>query len=88
MQTFDTQVPFGGGALAGKLEIGGFKFKKTLQNPPELMLEGEIQKLTSWAKKLAQALPRVTVFHLAIIDTASKLEACIFFVADKRTAWW
>jgi hypothetical protein len=52
---------------AGKLEIGGFKFKKTLQNPPELMLEGEIQKLTSWAEKLAQALPRVKVPDLTFI---------------------
>ena len=51
---------------AGKLEIGGFKFKKTLQNPPELMLEGEIQKLTSWAQKLAQALPRVKVRNIAV----------------------
>lgn len=63
----------------GKLEIGGFKFKKTLQNPPELMLEGEIQKLTSWAEKLAQALPRVKVLapDLTVISKNAKLVLCI-----------
>ena len=40
---------------------GGFKFKQTLQNPPPTMLEGEITKLTTWALKLAQSLPRVVV---------------------------
>jgi hypothetical protein len=45
----------------GEVEIGGFLFKKLLQNPPPQLLEQEVQKLTDFGSLLAGALPRVRV---------------------------
>ena len=55
----------------GKLEIGGFKFKKCFQNPPPSMLEGEVRKITDWSMALAQSLPRLKVEPVTVVKVGS-----------------
>lgn len=43
----------------GPVEIGGWKYKYTWQNPPPSLLEAEIAKNTGFALTLARCLPRV-----------------------------
>lgn len=45
----------------GSIEIGGFKYKKLTQNPPEPMLRFECKSNTDFALILARSLPRVVV---------------------------
>ena len=45
----------------GRVEIGGWRYKYTWQNPPPPLLEAEIAKNTEFALTLARALPRVAV---------------------------
>jgi Predicted carboxypeptidase len=45
----------------GEVEIGGFNFKFTLQNPPTAYLQQEVEKTGKYLIKSAAALPKVTI---------------------------
>jgi murein tripeptide amidase MpaA len=52
----------------GDVEIGGFNFKFTHQNPPENFLNGVMEQMTRFMLRFAQSMPRLTV------DTLEKEE--------------
>ena len=45
----------------GDIEIGGFNFKFTQQNPPESFLNGVLEQMTRFMIRFAQVVPRLTV---------------------------
>ena len=49
----------------GEVEIGGFDFKFTVQNPPCHFLEQEVEKGTRFMMRYAAALPHLTVTQAA-----------------------
>jgi len=45
----------------GKVEIGGFNYKFTIQNPPKKLLEQECSKITDFMVRWAMAMPRLQI---------------------------
>ncbi len=45
----------------GKVEIGGFNFKFTIQNPPQNLLAQECEKITKFMVRWALAMPRLVI---------------------------
>ena len=45
----------------GDVEIGGFNFKFSQQNPPESFLNGVLEQMTRFMIRFAQSMPRLTI---------------------------
>ncbi|MBQ6672063.1 MAG: hypothetical protein IJM73_02435, partial [Spirochaetales bacterium] len=52
----------------GKVEIGGFNFKFTVQNPPAAFLLQECEKATAYMIQWAQAMPRLAIDRVTVTD--------------------
>lgn len=64
----------------GKVEIGGFNFKFTVQNPPENFLLNECEHDTKFNIRFAKALPSLTIDSLnyeKVSDDVYKISAII-----------
>lgn len=59
-QYYEDWKPFHHETL-GDVEIGGFNFKFSQQNPPESFLNGVLEQMTRFMIRFAQAMPRLTV---------------------------
>lgn len=64
----------------GDIEIGGFNFKFTQQNPPESFLNGVLEQMTRFMIRFAQVVPRLTVDTLKaekVTDGVYKVTAIV-----------
>lgn len=64
----------------GTVEIGGFDFKFTIQNPPAALLEQEAAKMAAYLIESAAALPILSVDHVQtekIADDLYKIDAVV-----------
>ena len=64
----------------GKVEIGGFNFKFTVQNPPPSLLKQECEKITAYMVEWAQAMPRLVIDNVTVTDLGGdiyKVEAVV-----------
>lgn len=64
----------------GDIEIGGFNFKFTQQNPPESILNGVLEQMTRFMIRFAQVVPRLTVDTLKaekVTDGVYKVTAIV-----------
>ncbi|MBO4367279.1 MAG: zinc carboxypeptidase, partial [Clostridia bacterium] len=64
----------------GKVEIGGFNFKFTIQNPPAKLLAQECEKITAYMVEWAQAMPRLVIDNVKATDLGGdvwKVEAVV-----------
>ncbi len=64
----------------GDVEIGGFNFKFTQQNPPESFLNGVLEQMTRFMLRFAQVVPRLTVDTLKaekVTDGVYKVTAIV-----------
>ena len=57
----------------GSVEIGGFNFKFTVQNPPACLLEQECEKITRFVVKWALAVPRLVIDSVKAFDLGGGL---------------
>ncbi len=57
----------------GKVEIGGFNFKFTVQNPPAHLLLQECEKATAFMLQWAQAMPRLVIDSVTVTDLGGDL---------------
>lgn len=60
----------------GKVEVGGFNWKFTIQNPPENMLLSVLEPMTKFMVSLAKAAPRLVIDSLS----AKKIKKGIYEV--------
>lgn len=60
----------------GDVEIGGFNFKFSQQNPPESFLNGVLEQMTRFMIRFAQSMPRLTIDTL----TSEKVSGDIYKV--------
>ena len=57
----------------GKVEIGGFNSKFTVQNPPKAFLTQECEKTTAFMIRWAQAMPRLVIDSFKVEDLGDGL---------------
>ena len=57
----------------GKVEIGGFNYKFTVQNPPKALLAQECEKTTAFMVRWAQAMPRLVIDSFTVTDLGDGL---------------
>ena len=64
----------------GDVEIGGFNFKFSQQNPPESFLNGVLEQMTRFMIRFAQSMPRLTIDTLTsekVSDDIYKVTAVV-----------
>ena len=64
----------------GDVEIGGFNFKFSQQNPPESFLNGVLEQMTRFMIRFAQSMPRFTIDTLTsekVSDDIYKVTAVV-----------
>ena len=64
----------------GDIEIGGFNFKFSQQNPPESFLNGVLEQMTRFMIRFAQSMPRLTIDTLTsekVSDDIYKVTAVV-----------
>lgn len=64
----------------GDIEIGGFNFKFSQQNPPESFLNGVLEQMTRFMIRFAQSMPRLTIDTLTsekVSDDIYKVTAIV-----------
>lgn len=64
----------------GDVEIGGFNFKFSQQNPPESFLNGVLEQMTRFMIRFAQSMPRLTIDTLTsekVSDDIYKVTAIV-----------
>ena len=64
----------------GDVEIGGFNFKFSQQNPPESFLNGVLEQMTRFMIRFAQSMPRLTIDTLTsekVSDDIYKITAVV-----------
>lgn len=64
----------------GDIEIGGFNFKFSQQNPPESFLNGVLEQMTRFMIRFAQSIPRLTIDTLTsekVSDDIYKVTAIV-----------
>ena len=64
----------------GDVEIGGFNFKFSQQNPPESFLNGVLEQMTRFMIRFAQSIPRLTIDTLTsekVSDDIYKVTAVV-----------
>lgn len=64
----------------GDVEIGGFNFKFSQQNPPESFLNGVLEQMTHFMIRFAQSMPRLTIDTLTsekVSDDIYKVTAVV-----------
>ena len=64
----------------GDVEIGGFNFKFSQQNPPESFLDGVLEQMTRFMIRFAQSMPRLTIDTLTsekVSDDIYKVTAIV-----------
>lgn len=64
----------------GDVEIGGFNFKFSQQNPPESFLTGILEQMTRFMIRFAQSMPRLTIDTLTsekVSDDIYKVTAIV-----------
>ena len=64
----------------GDIEIGGFNFKFSQQNPPESFLNGFLEQMTRFMIRFAQSMPRLTIDTLTsekVSDDIYKVTAIV-----------
>ena len=57
----------------GKVEIGGFNSKFTIQNPPKAFLTQECEKTTAFMIRWAQTMPRLAIDSFTVTDLGDGL---------------
>lgn len=57
----------------GKVELGGFNYKFTIQNPPRHLLQQECEKITAYMVCWAQAMPRLTIDDIRLNDLGNDM---------------
>lgn len=66
--------------IFGDIEIGGFNFKFSQQNPPESFLNGVLEQMTRFMIRFAQSMPRLTIDTLTsekVSDDIYKVTAIV-----------
>lgn len=66
--------------IFGDVEIGGFNFKFSQQNPPESFLNGVLEQMTRFMIRFAQSMPRLTIDTLTsekVSDDIYKVTAVV-----------
>lgn len=57
----------------GEVELGGFNYKFTVQNPPKKLLTQECEKTTAYMIRWAQAMPRLVIDSFDVTDLGDGL---------------